>query len=181
MDASEPPFAAKDRLRRWLEHKEPAQPQPPVLPESLPRGFRQIDDVILLLQPVRVVPVEDHEALLETLARLAEKNFLTGTEPLREGGIWAALVRGCAPAARGFHLELTENEGADAGQALLVARPASALVSTRPKAHVPLANFVERGGQFTAEAIGRLSTADVRVRWMGRTVLQAESLEALAR
>jgi hypothetical protein len=54
-------------------------------------------------------------------------------------------------------------------------------VSARPKAHLPLANFVERGGRFTAEAIGRVTAGEIRVRWMGETVFEAASIEDLAR
>ena len=144
--------------------------------EGLPAGFRQIDDVIVLLQPLGVTAEDDQQVLLATLQRLAEKNFLTGTQAVREGGVWAALVCGCAAHGRGFHAELSESEGASAAEALLGERPSRVLVSTRPKAHVPLANCVERGGRFTAEAIGRVTSGDVRVRWMGEIILQAQSL-----
>lgn len=182
MEPSNTSSRTKDLLRRFLHEAQRCGEEPNVAAEDLPRGFRQIDDVILLLQPVRVLPAEDdRETLHRTLHHLAEKNFLTGTEALAQRGIWAALVCGCARHARGFHLELTENEGADIEQALLMERPASVLVSTRPKAHLPLANFVERAGHFTAEAIGRVTAGELRVRWMGETVLEAASFDALTR
>lgn len=149
--------------------------------EGLPTGFQQVGDVIVLLQPVRVVADENDDALLTMLRRLAEKNFLTGTQAVGEGGVWAAMVCGCAGHRRGFHAELSETEGATAAEALLGERSGRALVSARPKAHVPLANFVERGGRFTAEAIARVTAGDLRVRWMGETVLEIASLEALSR
>jgi hypothetical protein len=139
--------------------------------EGLPDGFGQVDDVIVLLQPLRsqASPKDEHP-LESTLRRLADKNFLTGTQAVEDHGVWAALVRGCAPHGFGFHAELSESEGASAAEALLGERCGRALVSTRSKAHVPLANFVERGGRFTAEAIGRVTAGDVRVRWMGEIV-----------
>ena len=147
---------------------------------GLPAGFAQIDDVIVLLQPLRLARAEDaDETLASTLRRLAEKNFLTGTQAVGEGGVWAALVDGCATAGCGFHAELSEGEGANAFDALLGERSGRALVSTRPKAHLPLANFVERGRVFTAEAIARVTAGDVRVRWMGVTVLEATALNQL--
>jgi len=155
--------------------------EPKPVADSLPQGFQNIDDVIVLLQPLRIAAEHDHDELLATLQRLAEKNFLTGTQAVGKGGIWAALVRGCAAHALGFHAELSETEGASALDSLLNERPARVLVSARPKAHLPLANFVERGGRFTAEAIGRVTAAEIRIRWMGETVLEAPSIEALAR
>ena len=149
--------------------------------DGLPPGFQHVDDVIVLLQPLRIAAEDHPEELLATLQRLAEKNFLTGTQAVGDGGIWAALLCGCAGHARGFHAELSETEGTTAADALLSERPARVLVSTRPKAHVPLANFVERGGRFTAEAIGRVTAAEIRVRWMDETILEAPGIEALTR
>ena len=146
--------------------------------EGLPAGFGQVDDVIVLLQPLRLFAAkEDQEVLESSLRQLAEKNFLTGTQAIGEGGLWAAMVCGCAPRRFGFHAELSESEGASAGEALLSERCGSALVTARPKAHLPLANFVERGGQFTAESIGRVTARNIRVRWMGETVVETEKLE----
>lgn len=149
--------------------------------EGLPAGFQNVGDVILLLQPMRLAAEDADEALRSTLERLAEKSFLTGTQTIARGGLWAALVGGCAAHARGFHTELSESEGATASDALLAERSSCVLVSTRPKAHVPLANFVERRGRFTAEAIGRVTAGEVRVRWMDQTVLEVPSMEALTR
>jgi phosphoribosylformylglycinamidine (FGAM) synthase-like enzyme len=148
--------------------------------EGLPAGFNQIDDVIVLLQPVRLAAQDEHEALEAILRQLAEKNFLTGTQAVGEGGVWAALINGCATARLGFHAEFSESEGANAIDALITERTGRALVSTRPKAHLPLANFVERRGRFTAEAIGRVTAGDVRVQWMGTTLLEAASLDHIA-
>lgn len=149
--------------------------------EGLPAGFPHVDDVIVLVQPLRAGAEEDQNALQSTLQQLADKNFLTGTQAVREGGVWAALVCGCAGHGRGFHAELSETEGASAAEALLGERPARVLVSARPKAHLPLANFVERGGRFTAEAIGRVASQDIRVRWMGETLFEAASVQDLQR
>ena len=144
---------------------------------GLPAGFGHVDDVIVLLQPFVLATAEKYEVALEsTLQRVAEKNFLTGSQAIGEGGIAAALVCGCAPHGFGFHAALTEAEGASAEDALFRERHNCALVSARPKAHLPLTNFVERGGQFTAEAIGRVTARDVRVQWMGETLLVAEHL-----
>ena len=141
--------------------------------DDLPAGFGQVDDVIVLLQPLRLTTTENYEGLLEsTLRQLAEKNFLTGTQAVGGGGIATALVCGCGTARFGFHAELSESEGASAEEALFGERRCRALVSTRPKAHVPLANFVERGAQFTAEAIGRVTAGDVCVKWMGDTLFE---------
>ena len=146
--------------------------------EGLPAGFGQVDDVIVLLQPLQLVSTkEDNGALEAMLQRLAHKNFLTGTQAVGEGGLWAAIVCGCAPRGFGFHAELTENDGATEEAALLEQRRGRALVSARPKAHLPLANFAERGGRFSAEAIGRVTAGDIRVRWMGETLLEAANLE----
>lgn len=153
------------------------QREPESAADGLPAGFPNVDDVIVLLQPLRVVAEDNQEALFSTLQRLADKNFLTGTQALRDAGVWAALLCGCAGHRRGFHAELSETEGATAADALLAQRPSRVLVSARPKAHVPLANFVERGGRFTAEAIGRVTSRDVRVRWMGETVFEAASID----
>jgi phosphoribosylformylglycinamidine (FGAM) synthase-like enzyme len=174
--------ASASDLLQWLrEVAHRCGGDPKAAADGLATGFQQVDDVIVLLQPLRVVAQEDHEALVTTLQRLAEKNFLTGTQPIGEGGVWVALVRGCAAYGRGFHADLSECEGATPAEALLGERDARVLVSTRPKAHVPLANFVERGGRLTAEAIGRVTAGEVRVRWMGETVFQAASIAALAR
>ena len=140
---------------------------------GLPAGFGQVDDVIVLLQPLRLTATDKDEGALESmLRRLAEKNFLTGTQAIGDGGIATALACGCGPGRFGFHVELSESEGASAEEALFGERRCRALVSTRPKAHVPLANFVERGAQFTAEAIGRVTAGDVCVKWMGDTLLE---------
>ncbi len=146
--------------------------------DGLPAGFGQVDDVIVLVQPLRLVPAdEDQSALESTLWRLAEKNFVTGTQAIAEGGLWTAIVGGCASRGFGFHAGLTENEGATAADALLRERRGCALVSARPKAHMPLANMVERGGMFTAEAIARVTAGTIRVQWMGELVLEAERLQ----
>ena len=146
--------------------------------DGLPAGFGQVGDVIVLLQPLRLAAADEKEAPLESmLRRLAEKNFLTGSQTVGDGGIAGALVCGCAPGRFGFHVELAESEGASAADAIFRERRHCALVSTRPKAHLPLANFVERGRQFTAEAIGRVTARDVRIRWMGETLLEAETLQ----
>lgn len=147
--------------------------------DGLPAGFQHVDDVIVLLQPLRTFAEDNQEALLATLQQLAEKNFLTGTQQVAEGGIWAALVCGCA--GHGFHAELSESEAESAAEALLGERTARVLVSARPKAHMPLANFVERRGRFTAEAIGRVTASNVRVRWMGEIIVAAASVEDLRR
>jgi phosphoribosylformylglycinamidine (FGAM) synthase-like enzyme len=145
--------------------------------DGLPAGFGQVGDVIVLLQPLRLSTTDEDEAALEsTLRRLAEKNFLTGSQAVGDGGIAEALMCGCAPGRFGFHAELAESEGANAADAMFRGRCNCALVSTRPKAHLPLANFVERGREFTAEAIGRVTAGDIRVRWMGETLLEAETL-----
>lgn len=145
--------------------------------EDLPAGFQQVDDVIVLLQPVRLAAEDEREALEAIVRRLSEKNFLTGTQAIGKGGVWAALVCGCRSYGRGLHAELSESEGANPAEALLGERGGRALVSARPKAHVPLANFVERRWRFTAEAIARVTPGDVRVRWMGQTVLEAAKLD----
>ena len=91
-----------------------------------------------------------------------------------------AIATGClmsVPGGFGFHAELAESEGASAADAMFRERHRCALVSTRPKAHMPLANFVERGREFTAEAIGRVTARGVRIRWMGETLLEAETLQ----
>jgi phosphoribosylformylglycinamidine (FGAM) synthase-like enzyme len=146
--------------------------------DGLAAGFGQVGDVIVSLQPLRLAAADEKEAPLESmLRRLVEKNFLTGSQAVGDGGIAGALVCGCAPGRFGFHAELAESEGASAADAMFRERHNCALVSTRPKAHMPLANFVERGRQFTAEAIGRVTARDVRIRWMGETLLEAETLQ----
>ena len=131
--------------------------------EGLAAGLGQIGDIIVLLQPLRLSAQQEDDALQSALHRLAEKNFLTGTQAIGEGGLWAALVCGCVSTGHGFHAELTENEGVSVDEALFAPRPSRALVSTRPKAHLPLANFVERSTPFTAEAIGRVTARDIRL------------------
>lgn len=147
--------------------------------EGLPAGFNQVDDVIVLLRPVRLAARDEHGALEGILRQLAEKNFLTGTQAVGEGGVWAALINGCATSRLGFHAEFSESEGANVIDALLTEHTGRALVSARPKAHLPLANFVERRGRFTAEAIGRVTAGDVRVKWMGVTLLAAPNLDQI--
>lgn len=170
---------ADDLLGRLRALAEGAQPV--AAAEGLPTGFAHVDDVIVLLQPLPLaavgVPPETAPALASILQQLQEKNFLTGSQAVGHGGLAAALVDGCIPSRRGFHVELTENEGADVVEALFAPRDGCALVSTRPKAHVPLANFVERRGDFTAEAVGRVTDADVRVRWMGATMAEGKLRE----
>jgi phosphoribosylformylglycinamidine (FGAM) synthase-like enzyme len=144
--------------------------------DALPAGFEQVDDVIVLLQPVRLAAEDESEALETTLRHLAEKNFLTGSQAIGEGGVWVALVSACVTTGHGFHAELSEGEGPNLIAALLNEHNGRALVCTRPKAHLPLANFVERGGRFTAEAIGRVTAGDISIKWMGETVLEAASL-----
>ncbi|HEX5284820.1 MAG TPA: hypothetical protein VFW30_11935 [Bryocella sp.] len=169
----------KDLARQMREAAARCGLEPQAAANGLPAGFQHIDDVIVLLQPLRFGLEEDQEALRSVLQRLAENNFLSGTQTVRNGGVWAALVCGCAGHGRGFHAELSESEGTSAAEALLAETPARVLVSARPKAHVPLANFVERGGRFTAEAVGRVTLRDIRVRWMGETVFEAGSLADL--
>jgi len=166
-----------------LQHLRAATPQCSVstsAAEALPAGFGQVDDIILLLQPLPLPAAQKNPSALEsTLRHLAEKNFLTGTQAISEAGLWVALVCGCASAGLGFHAELTENEGASIEEALLADRCNCALVTARPRAHVPLANFVERGGLFAAEAIGRVTPRDIRLKWMGETVLEASNLHSI--
>lgn len=173
MASREEPLAASDLRDRLRERALRYSYGPKAAAAGLPAGFQHVDDVILLLQPLRTNADDNEEALLAILRRLAEKNFLTGTQAIGEGGLWAALVQGCIAHRRGFHTELSESEAGSAAEALLGERAACALVSTRPKAHLPLANFVERDGRFTAEAIGRVTTGDIRVRWMGDIVFEA--------
>lgn len=150
-------------------------PQPAA--EGLPAGFGNLDDVILLVQPLRLNATTDDEiALKAVLQRAAEKNFLTGSQAVGEGGIGLALLAGSLPRGFGFRAELTENEGTTAPEALFAKHSARALVSTRPKAHLPLANFVERSAQFTADAIARVTDGEVRVRWMGAMVIELGEL-----
>lgn len=145
--------------------------------DGLPAGFTQVDDVIVLLQPVQLATADKDEATLESILRpLATRNFLTGSQAVGEGGIVAALMCGCAPRGFGFHVALTESEGTSAEDAMFRERYRCAFLSTRPKAHMPLANFIERGGQYTAEAIGRVTAGDIRVQWLGKTLLEAEKL-----
>ena len=178
MEGREAPHPAIDLSARLRRIARECDSHAKAAAEGLPAGFGQVDDVIVLLQPLRSgAPKDDQELLESTLRQLAEKNFLTGTQAVEDNGVWAALLRGCAARGFGFHAELSENEGARAEEALLGERGARALVSARPKAHLPLANFVERSGRFTAEAIGRVTARDIRVRWMGETVLEAESLD----
>ena len=167
-----------ETLRSTTRH---CEPHAKASAEGLPAGFGRVDDVIVLLQPLRLGSAgEDESALESALRQLAEKNFLTGTQAIGEGGVWAAMMCGSAPHGFGFHAELTEGEGANAAEALFGERGGRALVSTRPKAHLPLANFIERRGQFTAEAIGRVTAGDVRVQWMGEIVLEAASLRLIS-
>ncbi|HEV2578553.1 MAG TPA: hypothetical protein VGU25_15215 [Acidobacteriaceae bacterium] len=168
-----------DLVRQLREVASRCENRPNAALESLPAGFQHIDDVIVLLQPLRIAAEDAQDALLSTLQRLAEKNFLTATQSVGEGGVWAALLCGCAGYGYGFHAELSESEGATAREALLGEGPSRVLVSARPKAHLPLANFVERGGRFTAEAIGRVTSRDIRVHWMGQTLFEAASLDEL--
>ena len=170
---------ADELLRQMRDVAARCNRKPEAAIDGLPAGFQRIDDVIVLLQPLRSEAEDNREALLATLQRLAEKNFLTGTQPVGEGGVWAALLCGCGGHGRGFHAELSESEGASAVDALLGERSERVLVSARPKAHVPLANFVERGGRFTADAIARVTSRDVRVQWMGETVFAAASFDEL--
>jgi hypothetical protein len=169
-----------DLLERLRSAARNCEPRAKAVADGLPAGFGHVDDVIVLLQPLRLAPSSDEDGAVETtVGRLAEKNFLTGTQAVADGGLWAAMMSGCASQGFGFHAELTESEGTSAAEALLGERRGCALVSARPKAHLPLANFVERAGLFTAEAIARVTAADVRVRWMGETVLQAPSLDRI--
>jgi len=139
----------------------------------------QPGDVILLLQPLRAEC--QPEALAMMIDRLAEKNFLVGAEIVDMKGIAATLLPCALSADLGFHLDLTEGEGASLWDALF-SEPAPgsrALVTTRPKAHLPLSNFVDRSGEFAAEAVGRLTAGDLRIRWMGEAVLELPSCAQL--
>ena len=178
MEGREAPHPAIDLPARLRRIARECDSRAKAAAEGLPAGFGQVDDVIVLLQPLRSgAPKDDQASLESTLRQLAEKNFLTGTQAIEDNGVWAGLLSGCAARGFGFHVELSESEAASAAEALLAERHGRALVSARPKAHMPLANFVERGGRFIAEAIGRVTARDVRVRWMGETVLEAESLD----
>ena len=181
MPRSDEAASGNDLLQRMRDLARRCSGERRAAADGMATGFQQVDDVIVLLQPLRVVVQEDHEALAITLERLAEKSFLAGMQPVGDGGVWVALVSGCAGHRRGFHAELSEIEGATAAEALLSERGGRVLVSARPKAHLPLANFVERGGRFTAEATGRVTAGEVRVRWMGDTLFKAASIEDLAR
>lgn len=139
------------------------------------------DDVILLVQPLRTD--NNHEALAKLIDQIGEKNFLTGAEVLGQHGIAGVLIANAIATGCGFHLDLTENEGASLVEALFAesAPGTRAVVTTRPKAHLPLSNFVDRRGAFTAEAVGRVTRGDLRIRWMGETALElSSSAELLA-
>lgn len=179
---------AVDEVRDLLEELrcvlQQARPSGDVEFAELRMSGVRADDVILLVQPIRLTDsnqrVREQDGTLDaTLQRLAEKNFLSGAWPIAEGGVAAALGRACAFRGLGFHVDLTESEGASAADALLGERSGRALVSSRAKAHLPLTNFVERGGALTAEAIGRVTKGDVRVCWMGETVLKTVRMALL--
>jgi phosphoribosylformylglycinamidine (FGAM) synthase-like enzyme len=169
-------------------------------PENLPSGFARADDVIILLQPVRLdapSPLEElreslwadlvlsrhtknakrvtptaPDALEDLLLKLAGKNFLTGSQRLQRGGLGAALLHAASAKSLGFHIDLSENEGTNPLHALFNERPGRVLATARAKAHLPLENFAERTGSWTADAIGRVTPGDIRVRWLNETVLE---------
>ena len=159
--------------------------------------FGRVGDAIVLIQPVRLTAVEsrreleeslwaevalgrvvasdgereDSRALDELLRQVRDKNFLTGEQRVSCGGVAAALVHACVTDRHGFDVELTENEGEDPVHALFGEQGSRAVVACRSSAHLALTNFVDRSAHCTAETIGRITERDIRVRWMGKTVL----------
>lgn len=170
--------------------------------------FGRPGDVIVLIQPARVAAEDPAHELIQSawaevaacaqesthtidtlepdrvvdvLGRLREKNFLTGEERVGRGGLAAALARACGPHSMGFDVNLAETEGVHAVHALFGERTGRAVVTCRSSAHLALANFVDRSGWFTAEAIGRVTGGRVSVRWMGAIVLETDTRDLLRR
>ena len=169
--------------------------------------FGRTGDAIVLIQPVRLAATdaageverslwaevamgwvlagedartsENAHELDELLRRVREKNFLTGEQRVLRGGVAVALVLACATDGHAFDVELTENDGDDPVHALFGERDGRAIVACRASAHLALTNFVDRSAHFTAETIGRITERDIRVRWMGETVLR-DTAHALA-
>lgn len=143
---------------------------------AVPRGFARPGEVIVLLQPAGLGrdSERDEQELEALLMRLWEKNFVKGEQRVGAGGIGGALVRACAPHATGFDADLSEEQGCDLADALFAERCCRALVTSWSSAHLATANFVDRSGRFTGEAIGRVTAGNVCVRWMGETVLATE-------
>lgn len=129
MPRSDEAASGNDLLQRMRDLARRSSGERRAAADGMATGFQQVDDVIVLLQPLRVVVQEDHEALAITLERLAEKSFLAGMQPVGDGGVWVALVSGCAGHRRGFRAELSEIEGATAAEALLSERGGRVLVS----------------------------------------------------
>lgn len=148
-------------------------------------GFARPGEAIVLVQPALRVGVEATEAtddaLEQLLTRLREKNFLKAQVRVGHGGIIGALVCACVQAGTGFHVSLGENEGSSFADALWGESPARALVACWSSAHLATSNFVDRTGQFTGEAIGRVTSGELRVRWMGETVVATEMRALLER
>lgn len=145
---------------------------------SSQEGFGRAGRVIVLIEPaglraLSTEPTGDTE-IQELLRRLREKNFSKGEQRVGAGGLAATLMRACAGQGTGFELSLSEEHGDDVTAALFRERSAAVLVTCWPSAHLALANFVDRSGRFTGEAIGRVTAGEVRVRWMGATVLATE-------
>ena len=147
-------------------------------------GFRRPGEIIVLIQPAlltRTGAEEDQERRRgELLAYLRDKNFLKGEVLVGGGGVGGALLRACASAHTGFELMLAESEGDGLANALWREAPGRALVACWSSAHLALANFVDRSGLFTGEAIGRVTGGEVRVRWMGELVLATDMRELQA-
>ena len=142
-----------------------------------PEGFARPGEVILLLRPAGAFSMA-HSGRVDLdrlLARLRERNFLKSLQRVHAGGIGGALLRACKAAQTGFDLSLGEDQGADLADALFGESDARALVTCWASAHLAIANFVNRSGSFTGEAIGRVTAGEVRLRWMGETVLRAST------
>ena len=143
--------------------------------ETPKNGFTRPGEVIVLVQPALRVGVEaTGDALGQLLTQLREKNFLKAQQRIGHGGIIGALVHACAQAGTGFDVSLGENEGSSFADALWGESPGRALVACWWSAHLATSNFVDRTGQFTGEAIGRVTSGELRVRWMGETVVATE-------
>ena len=150
--------------------------------------YTRAGDAIVLLQPLRLIANDPEaaeaaawdDAVGALLRLLREKNFLTGEQRVVSGGLAAALLRACVAHRNGFDVSLDEHQGSAARDALFGERPGCALLTCRPSAHLALTNFVDRSGRFTAEAIGRVTTGRLRVRWMERTILETQMSSLLS-
>ena len=147
---------AGTELRRALKEAGPVSVQ----------GELRVGDALVLLEPALE---GDDAALAELLAMLAQRNFVRAQVVLGGSALGPVLAGMCRAAGVGFEVNLEDEAGVGA-EPWLRGRPHAALVTCSAHAHLALTLVAERGGRFSAQAVGRVTGEGLRLRVHGELV-----------